>query len=92
MSKTQIIPNHNSPIVQVKVFYAALNQYRNESLKELNKVENIILDKIRKHNILSKDGELKKVLNLDLIQAKKEFNTQDNYLRAKIGEALKNKK
>lgn len=55
MSKTQIIPNHNSPIVQVKVFYAALNQYRNESLKELNKVENIILDKIRKHNILSKD-------------------------------------
>lgn len=69
-----------------------MNQYRNESLKELNKVENIILDKIRKHNILSKDGELKKVLNLDLIQAKKEFNTQDNYLRAKIGEALKNKK
>lgn len=37
-------------------------------------------------------SELKKVLNLDLIQAKKEFNTQDNYLRAKIGEALKNKK
>lgn len=92
MSKTQIIPNHNSPIVQVKVFFAALNQYRNESLKELNKVENIILDKIRKHNILSKDGELKRVLNLELIEAKKEFNTQDSYLRAKIGEALKNKK
>lgn len=76
---------------QVKELYANLNQYRNQAIKELNKAETIVLADIRT-SPLSKYPELKKVLNAEFTQAKKEFNNQDGYLKMKVGQILNAKK
>lgn len=74
--------------IQCREFYATLNQYRNEVLKELNKCDTVVMDDLRKSYFYNNKG-LKKVLNVENTQAKKEFHHQDGYLRAKIGELLK---
>lgn len=80
-----------SKAAQVREFYATMNQYRNSVYKELNKAESIILEDIRTSS-LYKNTELKKVLNVEFTNAKKEFNTQDSYLKSKIGQILNAKK
>jgi hypothetical protein len=91
LSKVKKISTLESKTVQLKEFYATLNEYRNSSLKELNKADNIVLDDIRK-SALNKDSGLKKVLNAEYTEAKKEFNNQDSYLRMKVGDILKAKR
>jgi hypothetical protein len=91
LSKVNKISKLESKTTQVKEFYSTLNEYRNLSLKELNKADNIVLGDIR-NSPLSKDRALKKVLNAEYTEAKKEFNNQDGYLRMKVGDILKGKK
>jgi len=91
LSKVKKISTLESKTVQLKEFYATLNEYRNLSLKELNKADYIVLYDIRK-SALSKDSGLKKVLNAEYTEAKKEFNSRDGYLRMKVGEILQAKK
>jgi hypothetical protein len=91
LAKVDKIAKLENKTVQLKEFYATLNEYRNSILKELNKADNIILEDIRK-SPLYKYPNLKKELNIGLVQAKKEFNEHDSYLRKKIGEILKDKK
>lgn len=91
LSKVDTISKLENTTIQLKEFYATLNEYRNLSLKELNKADKIILEDIRK-SALSKHSELKKVINAEYTEAKKEYNSQDSYLRMKVGEILKAKK
>lgn len=90
-SKLKDISKIDNEVKQAKELYANLNHYRNLALKELNKADEIILKDIRTSD-LNKYPELKKVLNAEYTQAKKEFNTQDGYLRMRISEILNAKK
>jgi hypothetical protein len=91
LAKVNKISKLENRTIQLKEFYATLNEYRNLVLKELNKADNIILDDIRK-SALYKYPNLKKELNIGFAQAKKEFNDQDSYLKKKVGEILNTKK
>ena len=89
-SKLSKYNNIESKATQVRTFYSDINQYRTTVNKELNKAENLILGELRQCNCY-KDPEVKKVINVEFINAKKEFNNQDGYLRAKVSEILKAK-
>jgi len=91
LSKVDRISKLENRTTQVKEFYATLNEYRRLSLKELNKADNIILEDIRK-SALNKHRELKKVINSEYTEAKKEFNSQDGYLKMKVGEIINARK
>lgn len=87
IDKTKFIENKTT---QVRTFYVDINQYRTAAYKELNKAENLILGELRKCECY-RDSEVKRVINVEFIKAKKEFITQDGYLRAKVSEILKTK-
>jgi len=91
LSKVNRISKLENRILQVKEFYATLNEYRKLCFKELNKADNIILEDIRK-SALNKHPELKKAINLEYTEAKKEFNSQDGYLKMKVGEIINARK
>lgn len=91
LDKVKKISQLENKTLQLKEFYATLNEYRNSIVKELNKAENIILEDIRK-SPLYKYPHLRKELNVGFVQAKKEFNDQDSYLKKKVGEIIQNKK
>ncbi len=90
-SKVRKISEIKNQSQQLKEFYIALNEFRNLSTKELNKLDNILIEDI-KGSLLYKNLELKKAINVEYVQAKKEFKDNDSYLKNKIGEILKNKK
>jgi hypothetical protein len=73
---------------EIKECYSSINQFRNSGLKELNKAEGLLLEELRTKNYLNKNSELRTVLNIEFTNAKKEFNSQDSYLRAKVGQIL----
>lgn len=81
-----------SETVQIRECYSSINQFRNSALKELNKAESLLLEEIRTRNYLNKNDELRTVLNAEFTNAKKEFNSQDSYLKAKVGQILNAKK
>jgi hypothetical protein len=89
-SKVKISKIENET-VQIKEFYATLNEYRNIVLKEVNKGDTIILKDI-KESRLNKYSDLKKAIITDYNAAKKEFNSNDSYLRMKVGEVINRKK
>ena len=91
LAKVKNISKIENKTVQLKEFYATLNEYRNLIIKELNKAENIILADIRK-SPLNQYPHLRKELNVGFVHAKKEFNEQDSYLKKKVGEILHSKK
>jgi hypothetical protein len=81
-----------SETVQIRECYSSINQFRNSALKELNKAESLLLEEIRTRNYLSKNNEIRTVLNAEFTNAKKEFNSQDSYLKFKVGQILNAKK
>lgn len=87
LSKVKKISQSDNELTQVRVFYATLNEYRNACTKELNKADNLILKDIRE-GVLGDNVQLKKVINGEYTQAKKEFNNRDGYLKAKVGEII----
>lgn len=89
--KVKLISKIENETVQIKEFYATLNEYRNIVLKEVNKGDTIILKDI-KESRLNKYSDLKKAIITDYNAAKKEFNSNDSYLRMKVGEIINRKK
>lgn len=87
IDKAQLIKDK---AILARTFYSDINQYRNVAYKELNKAENLILGELRQCSCY-RDPEVKRVLNVEFINAKKEFISQDGYLRAKVSEILKAK-
>lgn len=75
---------------QVKQFYAASNEYRNLVSKELNKIDNILIEDI-KDSDLYKHKKLRHTINVEYPKAKKEYNDKDSYIKKRVGEILKNK-
>lgn len=72
-----------------KINFSAVNAYRNEGNKQLNKAENFIHAEFKDlGKFYQKSPELKKCLNVDYINAKKSFNEQDGYLKKTISEIL----
>jgi hypothetical protein len=90
LDKINIIKNIDDPILQAKEFYAATNSYRNGTYKEINKSESLILKALRTSSY-HKHPELKRELGDPFFQGKKNFNTQDGYLKSKVGEILTRK-
>jgi hypothetical protein len=73
---------------EIKQCYSSINQFRNSALKELNKAESLLLEEIKTRSYLNKNAELRTVLNAEFTNAKKEFNSQDSYLKSKVGQIL----
>jgi hypothetical protein len=90
-SKVKKISTSENKTLQLKEFYAALNEYRNLVNKELNKVDNLIIGDI-KESALYKYPQIRKAINVDYVQAKKHFNDTDSLLKKRIGEILNKKK
>ena len=91
LSVVHSIDTHNSATTQAKVYYAALNEQRKSVNKELNKATDIVLKDLKASPFCAIKGkESKNLINTlkDFSNVKKEFNTQDNYLKKKIGEVI----
>lgn len=76
---------------QLKLFYAAFNEYRNSMTRELNKMDQIIIKDI-KTSPISKVPGVMAMLNIEYSEAKLEYNKHDSYLRKKVGEIINKKK
>lgn len=89
------ITSHSDPSVQIKIFYAALNEQRNLMNKEFNKADDIIYKDLKKSPFCTGDHEDSKTLVrtlTDYTKAKIEFNKNDSNLKKKIGELIQKKK
>jgi uncharacterized FlgJ-related protein len=94
ISATKDVGKLQDATTQAKVYYAALNEQRNSTNKELNKAEEIILKDLKASPFCTIDHEdcknLVKTIK-DYSKARIEFNTQDNNLKKKLGEVINKK-
>lgn len=81
----------NNQKAEAKQFYALLNKYRSSAIKELNKADSIILKDIST-SLLHDHPGLRKAINQDYTEAKKEFNKHDSHIKKQIGELINAKK
>lgn len=86
-----VAKHSNSPTVQTEQFYSLLNSYKKETFKDINKMDTIILQNIKDNPWLTKNKELKKLLNIEYAEAKRDFINKDSYLKMKVGEILRKK-
>lgn len=81
----------NSSTTQAKVFYGIFNEQRRLTNKELNQAEVIVIKSLKSGPFCLVDHQdckdLLKSLK-DYNKAKEKFNSQDNYLKKKIGEMI----
>ena len=68
-------------------FFNLTNAYRNAANRELNQVESIVQQNI-KRTPLAKYPEVKKAINTDYVNYKKVFSEEDNKLRKRMSEVL----
>ena len=68
-------------------FFNLTNAFRNAGSKEVNSMESIIHENIRR-GVLAKNPDLKQSVNVDYAQAKKAFSDQDQILRKRMSEIL----
>jgi hypothetical protein len=54
-------------------------------------MDTIILQNIKDNPWLKKNKELKKLLNVEYAEAKRDFINKDSYLKMKVGEILRKK-
>lgn len=80
-----------SDVEKTRIFFSYLNEYRNSTLKEINKCESIVLEDIR-GSALNKHPELKKIINIEYMDAKKNFKAEDSYIKSKISEIINKNK
>lgn len=94
ISTIKDLSRHKSSITQAKVFFGAFNEHKNIINKELNKAEELIIKDLKKGPFCLVDHpdckNLVKSLK-DYAKAKEAFNSQDNYLKKKIGEIINRK-
>jgi hypothetical protein len=85
----------NSSTTQAKVFYGVFNEQRRLTNKELNQAEVIVMKNLKSGPFCLVDHQdcknLLKSLK-DYNKAKENFNSQDNYLKKKIGEMINKNK
>ena len=68
-------------------FFNLTNAFRNAANKELNGMESIIHENIRR-DPLYKNSNLKQSVNLDYPKSKKAFSDQDSLLKKRMSEIL----
>jgi hypothetical protein len=94
LSAIKDIGRHQDTTTQAKIYYAALNEQRNSSNKELNKAEDIVLKDLKASPFCTIDHDdcknLVKTIK-EYYRAKIEVNTQDNNLKKKLGEVINRK-
>jgi hypothetical protein len=77
----------------IKVWYCEYNKHRNSFIKELTLAEGITTKGLKKSPLCtlnhSNSKSLIKALN-DYSKAKDQYNTEENYLKKKLGEAVNN--
>jgi hypothetical protein len=54
-------------------------------------MDTIVLQNIKDNPWLKKNKELKKLLNVEYAEAKRDFINKDSYLKMKVGEILRKK-
>lgn len=84
------IKNIEDPLLQVREYFSVINTYRNKMSKELNKSEDFVYKALRKTSYFN-NPDFKRAINVESLEVKKEFNSNDNYLKLKIDEILRNK-
>jgi hypothetical protein len=86
-TKVGELGNSKNMNASMREFLTLTNAYRNALNKELNAAENLVHENLRKTAVY-KNAEVKKLVNSDYVNSKKEFNNLDAAVKRKFGEML----
>jgi hypothetical protein len=84
--KVNSINHKKGTLMSFKQFFYINNLYTKALLKEINYLENVVNDKLRKDTIYA-NPEFKKLIANEYPEVKKTYLNQDSYLRQKISKA-----